>query len=162
MRRCLFGVAGFFSLVFLVPIAHAAGPRIEAGSMVHLSYFMDANGIPVVPQQKKETMKLVVGKGAYPAYFEKQLIGLKIGDARDITLTSQQAYGPHRSDLVKRVPKSQLPPTIPLKEGLLLGGKDGRHAMRIAKVLDDSVVLDENHPLAGKTLIYHVQVTDVG
>ena len=142
--------------------ARAAGMRIDHGSMVHLNYFLEANGVAIIPEQKRENVELIVGKGAYPPDFEKQLIGLRKGDAKNIELTPDQAYGPHLSQLVKRVSKKEFPPSIPLKEGLLLGTKDGRHPIRIAKILDDSVVMDENHPLAGKTLLYHVQVTDVG
>ena len=152
------GSASFFCISCL---AYAVGPKVDNGSMVHLSYYFEANGVPVVSQQKKEEMKLVVGRGIYPQDFEKQLVGLKVGDVRNITLTPDQAYGPYLPQLVKRIAKQDLPPTLPLKEGLLLAGKNSRRPIRIAKVLEDSVVLDENHPLAGKTLAYHVQVTDI-
>ena len=148
-----------FLSIFLTPAVYAAG-RIEDGSAVQLKYFLEVNGSPVVLPEKKEAMAFVVGGGMYPPAFEKQLIGLKVGDNKNIRLAPEQGFGPIREDLVKRVPKNQLPPSIPLKEGTLLGGK-GQRTMRIAKVLEDSIILDENHPFAGKTLDYHVQVTDV-
>ena len=142
-------------------LSQASQVRIDNGNLVSLSYFLEANGAPIIPQDKKQIMKFIEGKGAYPAAFEKQLIGLKKGDSKEITLTPEQGYGPHLAELVKRIDKKQFPSNIPLKEGLLLNAKSGRHAVRIAKVLEDSVVMDENHPLAGKTLTYHIQVTDV-
>ena len=162
MRKHLSGLAVLLTGISLLSTVEAAGPRVDQGSMVHLSYFMEANGVPIVSEKKRRAIQLVIGKGSYPKDFEKQLIGLKKGDAREITLTPEQAYGPHLTQLVKRVSRKKLPPTIPLREGMLLGSKEGKHAIRIAKILDDSVVMDENHPLAGKTLKYHVQVTDVG
>ena len=156
------GVVLFAGCVFLQSAPAQASPlRIDNGALVSLSYFLEANGTPIIPQDKKQVMKFIEGKGAYPAAFEKQLIGLKKGDRKEITLTPEQGYGPHLAELVKRIDKKQFPANIPLKEGLLLSAKSGRHAVRIAKVLEDSVVMDENHPLAGKTLTYHIQVTDV-
>jgi len=149
----------FFSLA---PLSQArAADRVVDGSVVHLVYFFEANGAPVVNAAKKDTMQLVVGQNRFPAAFEKQLIGLKAGDRKDIRLTPDQAYGPVREDLIKRIPISEVPPSIPLKEGMLLRGKKGERPIRVAKVLEDSVVLDENHPFAGKTLDYHVEITDV-
>lgn len=151
----------FVACVALCPTVQAAGPKIGSGSVVHLDYSFQANGMAMIPEGKKESMQLVVGKGAYPPAFEQQLVGLKKGDIKEIRLTPEQAFGPYRAELVKKIAKSQLPQNLPLREGLLLGGKNGQRPMRIAKVLDDSVIFDENHPLAGKTLDYRVQVTDV-
>ena len=164
MKRNWFftGIFLIFSSIFLcLPAQASADQKIDMGSAVQLSYFMEANGVPVISEKKKEEMRLVIGRGAYPQAFEKQLIGLAKGEAKNIQLVPDQAYGPHKAELVKRVPKEQFPSAMLLKEGALIGSKSGRHPMRIAKVLEDSVILDENHPLAGKTLTYHVQVTNV-
>ena len=135
--------------------------KIKDGSAVRLDYFFQADGKTIVSQDKQEQMRLVVGRGAYPKDFEKQLIGLKPGDKKVINLKPEEAFGPYRPELLKRVSKAQFPPNLSLKEGQLLGGRNGQRAMRVAKILDDSVVLDENHPLAGKTLKYYIQVLDV-
>lgn len=164
MKKSWMFIGGIFlmvSSIFLCLSAQASGPKVDTGSAVQLTYFLDANGVSVVSEQKKEIMRLVVGKGSYPPAFEKQLIGLKKGDSRKIQLKPEQGYGPYNAQLVRRVPKEQLPSSMKLQEGMMLGSKDGRRSMRIAKILDDSVVLDENHPLAGKTLNYHVQVTNI-
>ena len=161
MKRAVGLFTVFLALFFLHPSANATGPRIENGSSVRLNYFLEANGEPVVSQEKKAAMEFVVGKGSFPPAFEKQLMGLQKGDTKSFKLGPEQAFGPYRSELVKRIPKDQLPPQLPLKEGMMLGTKSGQHPIRVAKVLEDSVVLDENHPFAGKTLAYHVQVTDV-
>ena len=155
----LTAVALISASVALCLSAQASGPKIETGSAVQLSYFMEANGVSVVSEKSQEAMRLVVGRGAYPAAFEKQLIGMKKGDSRNIKLTPEQGYGPRQAQKVRRIAKAQLPKSLALKEGEFVGSAGRR--MRVAKILDDSVVLDENHPLAGATLTYHVKVTNI-
>ena len=149
------------SCAFLPQTICAAAAKVAEGSSVRLGYSLDADGTPIISEGKKAEMTLVVGQGSHPAIFEQQLIGLKKGDTKDIRLTPDQAYGPHRPELLKRIPKDELPPSFPQQEGVMISGKNGQHPMRVAKILEDSIVLDENHPLAGKTLTYHVRVMDV-
>ena len=161
MRRWTSIVVVFIVSFFAYQATSHAGPRVEVGSSVSLVYFFEANGVAVVSQKKQATMAFVVGKGSHPEAFEQQLIGLQSGDKKSFELTADDAFGPYRKDLVKRIPKNQLPPTLKLTEGMMLGPKRGQRPIRVAKILEDSVVLDENHLLAGQTLEYHVQVTDV-
>jgi len=138
-----------------------AETKIQEGSKVELVYSFEADGIPIVTQQNKETMKLVEGAGAYPPTFEKQLLGLRKGDKKTIHLIPEEGFGPVLPELLKRVALKDLPKGLKLEEGDLLGAKSGTKTIRVAKVLDDSVVLDENHPLAGKTLIYQIQILSI-
>ncbi|MCG3175495.1 MAG: hypothetical protein MOGMAGMI_00424 [Candidatus Omnitrophica bacterium] len=139
----------------------SAAPRVASGSSVELHYSFDADGKAVVPAARPETMRVVVGQAAYPPEFERQLIGLKVGDNKRITLRPEQAFGPYRREQVFRVPNAQLPPGIQLSEGMVLGAQAGQSPMRVIKVLDDSVVVDRNHPLAGKTLDYRIKVSKI-
>ena len=143
-----------------VSVAQAAD-KIKEGSSTVIKYSLEADGASIVPQDNPETMELVVGSNKYPPAFEKQLIGLKKGAKKSIILKPNEAFGPEKPDLVKRVPKSQLPPDFKPVEGSLLAGKNGQAVFRIAKVLDDSVVIDQNHPFAGKTLKYNIMVVDI-
>jgi len=138
-----------------------AETKIQDGSKVELAYSFDADGIPMVSEQNKETMKLVEGAGAYPPTFERQLLGMRKGDKKTIHLTPEEGFGPVRPELLKRVALKELPKGLKLEEGDLLGAKSGAKPIRVAKILDDSVVLDENHPLAGKSLIYQVQILSI-
>ena len=132
---------------------------IRKGSAVLFQYAMEADGTPVVPPSNPEMMQLTVGDGVFPPAFERELLGMTVGAQKNITLRPEQAFGPFRPELVQRVPKTQLPPDLALTEGMLIGGK-GQATMRVAKILDDSVVLDQNHPFAGKTLVYRIQILE--
>lgn len=139
----------------------SAGPKIREGSPVILDYALEADGVAVIPEDKMETMKLVVGESLYPPEFERRLIGLRESETREIRLRPEQAFGPYRQELIRRVPRSQFPPDIVLREGTLIGNKNGQAAMRVAKIFEDWVALDQNHPLAGKKLTYQVHIKEV-
>lgn len=161
MKRFFAGILMFLVAITAVPVPAYAASKISKGSTVKLAYSMDVDGVTVVSPKKKEGMVLVVGDEAYPPDFEKQLLGLRKGDKRTISLKPEQAFGPYRTDLLRRIPRTQLPPNLNLQEGQLLGGKNGQRPMRVAKILPDSVVMDQNHPLAGKTVTYQVEIAEV-
>ena len=152
----LFGT--IFLIVSTVTAGAFGGAKIVNGSGVKLIYSLAADGKPIVSDKKREGMELVVGKGAYPPDFEKQLLGMKKGETKNVKLTPQQAFGPYRSELVKKIPLSAIPKGLNLREGQVLGGKNGQRVVRIVKILPDAVVMDQNHPLAGKTLLYRIEV----
>lgn len=140
--------------------AASAAPRVANGSTVELTYSLNADDKTIVPAARKETMKVIVGQSVYPQEFERQLVGMKVGDSKQITLRPEQAFGPYRRDQVFRVPNTQLPPGVQLKEGSILSG-GARGPMRVVKVFEDSAVVDLNHPLAGKTLNYRLTISKI-
>lgn len=162
-------LAIFFSIVVaVIALSVAINQTIDAqplqvkdGSVVSASYMLMADGVPVVASSNKEVMQLVVGRNVFPAQFEKELMGLKEGDKKVITLKPNDAFGPSRPELVRRIPKSVLPKNFKANEGDLIGTRSGQSPMRVVKILDDSIIVDQNHPLAGKTLTYTVQIMDV-
>jgi FKBP-type peptidyl-prolyl cis-trans isomerase 2 len=148
----------------MVPLACAANmeSKIRTGSYVMFDYTLTADGQTMVSSARPETMKLVVGQGSFPPDFEDQLIGLSVGSKKVISLSPNEAFGPIREDRIMRVPKETLPSNV--TEGMRLGatGADGGQvSMRVVKILDDTVVLDQNHPLAGRTLVYEVSIRQI-
>lgn len=94
---------------------------------------------------------------------EYRLEGLKAGDTRKITLKPEEAYGKTNPNMFQIVPKDKFPPES-LKVGSILQakGQDGRPVSFVVhEVHEDTVVVDLNHPLAGKTLTFDVKVLDV-
>lgn len=145
----------------IVEAAPKVNARVQDGSRVKLNYYFEADGKPVVTKDKKEGMEIVIGRRMMPEVFETQLYGLSAGGKKTIALRPDEAFGPYNPALVRRVAKAELPPNFSVKEGGMIASKSGARPMRVAKVLDDSIVLDQNHPLAGKSLVYHVQIEQV-
>jgi FKBP-type peptidyl-prolyl cis-trans isomerase SlyD len=88
---------------------------------------------------------------------------MHVGEEKDVKLRPEEAYGPVRKDAFQEVPKSSIPAEA-LKAGTPLRAQapDGRTMVaRVSEVKDKTVVVDLNHLLAGKTVVFHLKVLDV-
>lgn len=95
---------------------------------------------------------------------ESELEGLSVGDKKKVTVPPEQGYGERSDDAVQTVPITDLPDEIPREVGLQIfaEGPDGQHfPLWITAVTDETVTLDGNHPLAGQTLHFDVEITEV-
>jgi FKBP-type peptidyl-prolyl cis-trans isomerase 2 len=95
--------------------------------------------------------------------FEQEMLGAEIGEKREFTLTPDRAYGERDEDAVQKVPRSQFPEEMAIEVGMVLGAQSemGPIQFSVASVEDDSVTVDFNHQMAGKTLNFSVEVVDV-
>lgn len=94
---------------------------------------------------------------------ESALQGMKAGESKQVTVEPEQAYGEVNPKAIQEVPIEQIPPDA-RKVGVQLQGKDGQGRMvtpKVTEVKEQVVVLDFNHPLAGKTLYFDVKILDV-
>jgi peptidylprolyl isomerase len=114
--------------------------------------------------KEREPLEFTMGSGDIIKGFEDAVRGMTVGELKTIRITSGEAYGPYRDDLVMSINKSQLPPDIEAMQGAMLSLRhpDGRmiDAM-IAEVTADSVTLDANHPLAGEDLTFELQLVAI-
>jgi FKBP-type peptidyl-prolyl cis-trans isomerase SlyD len=88
---------------------------------------------------------------------------MKAGESKQVTVAPEQAYGEVNPQAIQEVPIDQIPPDA-RKVGVQLQGKDGQGRMvtpKVTEVKEQVVVLDFNHPLAGKTLYFDVKILDV-
>lgn len=94
---------------------------------------------------------------------ETALVGMKAGETKKVTVAPEQAYGEINPQAIQEVPIDQIPPDA-RKVGVQLQGKDGQGRVvlpKVTEVKEQVVVLDFNHPLAGKTLYFDVKILDV-
>jgi FKBP-type peptidyl-prolyl cis-trans isomerase SlyD len=95
---------------------------------------------------------------------EKAMQGLKVGDTKQITVTPEEGYGSVDPSAFAEIPKAQLPAGVSPEVGMVLRGvnPDGQSFQaRVKEIKDQTVMLDLNHPLAGKTLNFDIKVTDI-
>ncbi len=111
----------------------------------------------------KDPLEFISGMGMIIPGLEKELNGMKVGDKKTIKVESKEAYGPTIPEAVQEVPKAQFPPEIKLEVGAQLAaqGPQGMIPVKIAEVKEESVMVDMNHPLAGKDLTFEVEVIEV-
>jgi len=94
---------------------------------------------------------------------EKALEGMKIGDIKEVTVKPEEGYGPLDVNALMEVNKEMIPPDA-VEIGNHLQGKDQNgkvFSARIAEIKENTVVMDFNHPLAGKTLYFDVKVLNI-
>lgn len=107
-----------------------------------------------------EPLQFTIGDGRMIPGFDQGVRGMAVGETKSITLTPDQAYGEHTDDRIIRVGKSAFPPDMQLTEGMQLQSPTGM-PVTVLKIDADSVTIDANHPLAGKTLTFDVTLVEI-
>ncbi len=111
----------------------------------------------------KRPLEFIMGNGEVIAGLEEALMDSKEGDKKDVIIPPLKAYGEYLNDAIEELPITQFE-GIELKQGMTLFGQseDGRHIQAIVKDFNEnSVIIDYNHPLAGKELLFNVYVVGV-
>jgi FKBP-type peptidyl-prolyl cis-trans isomerase SlpA len=108
-----------------------------------------------------ETIEFTLGKGQLIPGFEKGLIDMKLNEKKTITIPKEEAYGDFNKDLIQEVKKTELPQDMAPEVGMGLVSKspDGQEMnLMVVEVREETIVIDGNHPLAGKELIFDLEV----
>jgi FKBP-type peptidyl-prolyl cis-trans isomerase SlyD len=139
-------------------------PTVSAGKRVSLEYTLKLDDQSVFGSNVGETpLTYTHGVGKMIPGLEKALEGMAVGDTKQVMVTPAEGFGPVDPDAFQEVEKQRLPPDA-LHVGAQLTGTlpDGRTVFpRVAAIKSDAVVLDFNHPLAGKTLYFDVKILDI-
>lgn len=112
----------------------------------------------------RDPLEFTIGAGEVIAGFEQAVTGLSKGETVSTTILPEQGYGPRREEMLAVIPRDRLPQEIAPEVGqrLSVQQQDGRQlVVAIAKVDEDSVTLDANHELAGKTLTFDLELVEV-
>ena len=130
--------------------------NIDKNSFVTIDYLInlgDAETYP--PDGKAEEISFCMGGGAMPPGLEEALMGMKVNDSKVINLSAEAAYGELDEELLMEVPRSDFGPEVELRPGLVFEteNEDGQVVYFIVQeVRPETVLIDFNHPLAGKDL----------
>lgn len=122
------------------------------------------NGEVFDTSQEREPLEFQLGQGQLIPGFEKAVIGMSEGDSTTVDIPSDEAYGEVREDLVINVPKDQLPDDVEPQVGMQLqvNQQNGQPIpVRVTEIKDEELVLDANHPLAGKDLTFEIELLEV-
>jgi FKBP-type peptidyl-prolyl cis-trans isomerase SlyD len=133
--------------------------KIAKDTAVTLSYKVaDAQG-KLVEQSSTPMVYLHGGYGNTLPKIEEALDGKEAGFQTVLALEPQDAFGLRDESLVQTIPRSQFPPGVKVGGQLEGRGEDGRrHVFNVTKIKGDTVMLDGNHPLAGKALRFTLKV----
>ena len=138
--------------------------KIQPNAFVSLDYTLHDDDGELLDESGGEDgqpIDYVHGYGMLVPGLEAALVGLEMGDERDIVVTAEEGYGEHDEELVLEVERSEFPDPARVAPGdeFLAESPDGDDVpMRVVEVKGDSVIVDANHPLAGLALHYKVKV----
>lgn len=138
--------------------------QIREGSQVSFEYTLsDETGTVIESNKGKQPMSYVHGKRQIIPGLEKELSGMKVGEEKKIQVKPEDGYGPVNPDAFQEIPKDKLPPEA-LKVGTMLmaQGPQGQGIpVRVHEIKDTTVIMDFNHPMAGKTLSFDVKISEI-
>ncbi|MCF8219708.1 MAG: peptidylprolyl isomerase [Bacteroidales bacterium] len=112
----------------------------------------------------KEPLEFEVGAGQMIEGFDKAVEGMELNEKKTITLKPEEAYGPKRDELLLTVSKDEVFKDMDVKVGqkFEVPQQDGNTVVvEVEDIKDDDVVLNGNHPLAGKELVFDIQLVDI-
>ena len=113
----------------------------------------------------RDPLEFQLGGGEVIAGFEKAVEGMTVGDSKNVSIEPGDAYGQHHEQLVHEVPRSALPDDLTPEEGMALqaSNPDGQIAQfTVIAVTEDTLTVDANHPLAGQTLNFRLELVAIG
>jgi FKBP-type peptidyl-prolyl cis-trans isomerase 2 len=140
------------------------GEVIREGSLVSIEYTLtDETGQVIDSSAGKEPLTYVHGAGQIVRGLEQELGGLRVGEQKKVQVKPENAYGLPDPKAFQEIPKEKIPPDAQKVGAMLMtkGPQGQAIAIRVHEVKDKTVVVDMNHPLAGKTLTFDVKVTDI-
>ena len=138
--------------------------QIQLGDTVIVNYtgrLEDGSIFDSSLNEGREPLKSTLGQGQLIQGFETGLLNMVIGEKKTIEITPENAYGEYNPEMTTIVGKNQVPETIQVGETLQGNTPNGPIIVRVLEVTENSVTLDANHPLAGKKLIFDLEVVDI-
>lgn len=140
--------------------------QVKKGDRVKVEYVGTLeDGVEFDSSKKHDApLEFEVGDGQVIEGFDSAVVGMKVGDEKEVKLPPSEAYGEENPRLISEVPKEALPKGHELTAGMMLVASmpnGERIPARIAAVADKMVTIDMNHPLAGKTLIFKLKLLEI-
>lgn len=138
--------------------------QAEKDKVVTFHYQLtDESGAEVDTSHGREPLTILFGHGAIIGGLETAIAGHVAGDRFNVVVPPEQAYGARRDNYVQRVPKKYFRDAEHLQPGTrtVLRTEDGHRSVTVIKVGSSVVDVDLNHPMAGKTLTFAIELVDV-
>lgn len=136
---------------------------IENGNLVSVHYSGRlTEGEQFDSSEGREPLQFTVGSGQIIRGFDSALLGKSVGDKFTVNISPDDAYGQIREDLFVKVLPTQMPGEVEVGQVLQANSENGSTMnVVVSEVTDEYVLIDGNHPLAGKELIFDIEVVSV-
>jgi FKBP-type peptidyl-prolyl cis-trans isomerase SlyD len=134
---------------------------VQNDVVVSMEYTLRVDNEVIDSSIGQEPLEFLAGHGNIISGLEREMIGMKVGDSKDVIVTPADGYGEYDEEAFMDVPRAEFPQDMPVEEGLELTVRDDSGQARYARVdgvEDQTVRLNFNHPLAGDELHFNVKV----
>lgn len=134
---------------------------VQDGVVVSIEYTLHVDGELLDSSEGQGPLQFLTGYGNIVPGLENEMVGMKIGDSKDVVVQPVDGYGEFDEEAFMKVPKKDFPSEMPLEVGTELTVRDNEGHARYARIdgiENDFVTLNFNHPLAGDELHFHVKV----
>ncbi|HKJ05397.1 MAG TPA: peptidylprolyl isomerase [Geopsychrobacteraceae bacterium] len=114
--------------------------------------------------REREPMEFEVGAQQVIPGFDQAVIGMEIGESKQVKIPEEEAYGAYNPEMVMEVTPDQFEEGMKVEVGQQFQvemGEGNQVVLMVKEVLDDKVVLDANHPMAGKTLNFDIELVEI-
>jgi peptidylprolyl isomerase len=136
---------------------------IQNGTIVNVNYvgkFPDGEIFDT--SEDRGLLRFEIGTGQVIPGFERALMGKSVGDKVVAEIQPEEGYGLVQSDLLVKVNRDRMPETVEVGSELQATTEQGVTLVRVTEVNQDYVVVDANHPLAGKELVFEIDIVSLG
>ena len=112
----------------------------------------------------REPLEFALGGGQVIPGFDSAVDGMAVGENKTVTIPAEQAYGERHEQLVQQVPKDAVPDEIDPAVGMQLQSRSPEGqvmSLVVTDVADDTITVDGNHPLAGQSLTFAIELVEI-
>ena len=139
--------------------------QVKSGDTVKVHYHGKlTDGTTFDSSEGREPLEFEVGSGMVIAGFDNGVTGMTVGEKKTVNIPSQEAYGEKQEEMFMEFPMDRFPEDMKPEIGMTLNmsSQDGQtFPVIVREVLEDKVILDANHPLAGEELVFDLELVEI-
>ena len=141
--------------------------QAKAGDTVRVHYEGQlSDGTIFDSSLEREPIEFILGQDTVIPGFEQAVIGMEVGESKDVSIPPEDGFGEYSKDLVVNIEKSILPPDINPELGMQMEvsseeEEETPRVFTIADIAEDSITLDGNHPLAGAEIAFKIELLEI-
>jgi peptidylprolyl isomerase len=140
-------------------------PTVQVGNTISVNYTGKLESGEVFDTSEgKQPLTFTVGSGQLIKGFDNAVIGMSTGEKKSVSLAPEEGYGAYRDDLILSIARENVPENMQLDIGMAvqLSDQSGNPIpAMVTEIGDRTVTLDVNHPLAGKVLVFDIEVVGI-
>ncbi|MFC1917563.1 FKBP-type peptidyl-prolyl cis-trans isomerase [Chloroflexota bacterium] len=167
MTKKSYLVSVIMALLVVISVTGCGGPAVVTDDdtvKVHYTGRL-TDGTVFDTSIGSDPLEFTLGQGQTIPGFKQAVIGMQVGETKTVTIPADQAYGPHRDDMILEISKDELPEDLDPEVGMQLQmnqGDSGITIVTITEVSETTIRIDANHPLAGQDLTFNIELVDIG